>query len=598
MHPINWLIVGVYVAYVLVDGIRRARGTNEIEGYFLASRTLPWWAVGLSVMATQLSAVTMIGTTGQGATDGLRFVQFYFGLPLAMVILGVTLVPFLRGAGVYTAYEYLERRFGPETRTLTALLFLLSRGMSCGVIIAAPAVVFSAVFGWPLVWCVALIGIPTVAYTMLGGIQAVTWADVKQMILIVFALLAVVAVLIAQMPVSPGEALHIAGATGRLKVFDFSFNLNETYTFWSGLIGGTFLMLSYFGTDQSQVQRYLAAKSVNAARTSLLMSAYWKIPLQALVLLVGVMVFVYYQFRPAPLLYNPAHESAVVEARGAEYEALRDRYGEAFELRESAARRAAGLVGQGAAEGAGAAADEVGAPDAAVSRPVAAARARDAAAGQDAARQAAMNEFLAREESVQLIRAEALAMAEEVTGEPSRDVNYIIPRFVLGELPIGLAGLFIAAIVAAAMSSISSELNSLSTTSIIDFYRRWFRPEASDAHYLRVSKVATAFWGVFACVVAVYAVSLGSLIEVVNRFGSFFYGSILGVFLLAMVPRAGGLGAFVGLFAGMLAVAAVTFGAPSVSFLWHNVIGALTVLAVGVVLMKRTATPPGRGPAP
>lgn len=562
MHPINWLIVGAYVAYVVVDGVRRARGTDRIEGYFLASRSLPWWAVGLSVMATQLSAVTMIGTTGQGATDGLRFVQFYFGLPLAMVILGVTLVPFLRGAGVYTAYEYLERRFGPGTRTLTALLFLLSRGMSCGVIIAAPAVVFSAVFGWPLVWCVALIGVPTVAYTMLGGIQAVTWADVKQMILIVFALLAVVVVLIVQMPVSPGEALHIAGATGRLKVFDFSFNLSETYTFWSGLIGGTFLMLSYFGTDQSQVQRYLAAKSVDAARTSLLMSAYWKIPLQALVLLVGVMVFVYYQFSPAPLLYNPAHESAVVEVRGAEYQALQDRYGAAFELREDAARRAAdGVAGQEAAAGG----------------------------------QAAMDEFLSREAAVQEIRAEALAMAEDVTGEPSRDVNYIIPRFVLGELPIGLAGLFIAAIIAAAMSSISSELNSLSTTSIIDFYRRWFRPEASDAHYLRVSKVATAFWGVFACAVAVYAVSLGSLIEVVNRFGSFFYGSILGVFLLAMVSRARGVGAFAGLIAGMGAVAAVTFGAPDVSFLWHNVIGAATVLAVGVLLMGRTAAPRGPG---
>ena len=547
MHPINWLIVGGYVAYVLVDGIRRARGTKEVEGYFLANRSLPWWAVGLSVMATQLSAVTMIGTTGQGATDGLRFVQFYFGLPLAMVILGVTLVPFLRGAGVYTAYEYLERRFGPRTRTLTALLFLLSRGMSCGVIIAAPAVVFSAVFGWPLLWCVALIGVPTVAYTMLGGIQAVTWADVKQMILIVFALLAVVVVLVVRMPVSPGEALHIAGATGRLQVFDFSFNINETYTFWSGLIGGTFLMLSYFGTDQSQVQRYLAAKSVNAARTSLLMSAYWKIPLQALVLLVGVMVFVYYQFQAPPLLYNPAHENAVVEMRGAEYGALQARYGEALVEREGAAR--------GVAD----------------------------AAGEDAARRAAMDDFLAREAAVEEIRTEALAMAEEVTGEPSRDVNYIIPRFVLGELPIGLAGLFIAAIIAAAMSSISSELNSLSTTSIIDFYRRWFRPEASDAHYLRVSKVATAFWGVFACIVAVYAVSLGSLIEVVNRFGSFFYGSILGVFLLAMVPRARGMGALVGLVLGMVAVGLIEWRT-DVAYLWLNVIGAGTVVGVGVVL--------------
>ncbi len=574
MHPVNWLIVAAYLGYVVVDGIRRSRGTREIEGYFLASRSLPWWAVGLSVMATQLSAVTMIGTTGQGATDGIRFVQFYFGLPLAMVILGVTLVPFLRGEGVYTAYEYLQRRFGPGTRTMTAALFLLSRGMSCGVIIAAPAVVFSAVFGWPLVWCVALIGIPTVAYTMIGGIQAVTWADVKQMILIVAALLVIVVALFVQMPVSPGEALQIAGATGRLQVFDFSFNLNETYTFWSGLIGGTFLMLSYFGTDQSQVQRYLAAKSVDAARTSLLMSAYWKIPLQALVLLVGVMVFVYYQFQMPPLLYNPAHEQTVAAARQTEYQALQNRYADAWEGRERAARRAAALAGQDGPDspnGESSAAAPQAAPTPEARPPV----------GQEAAMAAAFDDFLAREASVQEIRSEALAMAEEVTGEPSRDVNYIIPNFVLNDLPVGLAGIFIAAILAAAMSSISSELNALSTTTIIDFYRRWFGAGANDRHHLIASKIATAFWGVFACVVALYAVSLGSLIEVVNRFGSFFYGSILGVFLLAMVPRAGGIGALLGLIAGMVAVAATGIWAPSVSFLWHNVIGAATVLAVG-----------------
>ncbi len=310
MHPINWIIVAVYVGYVLVDGVRRSRGTKEIEGYFLANRSLPWWAVGLSVMATQLSAVTMIGTTGQGATDGLRFVQFYFGLPIAMVILGVTLVPFLHGSRVYTAYEYLEGRFNTQTRSLTSFLFLMSRGMSCGVIIAAPAVVFSAIFGWSLPWAVALIGIPTVIYTMIGGVQAVTWADVKQMVLIVVALVAIVAVLLIKMPVTPDDALRIAGSTGRLKVFDFSFNLNETYTFWSGILGGTFLMLSYFGTDQSQVQRYLTARSVNEARSSLLMSAYWKIPLQALVLLVGVLVFVYYIFKTPPLLFNPGAGSA------------------------------------------------------------------------------------------------------------------------------------------------------------------------------------------------------------------------------------------------------------------------------------------------
>ena len=544
MHPVNWLIVGAYLCYVLWDGLRRSKDTLRLEGYFLANQSLPWWAVGLSVMATQLSAVTMIGTTGQGATDGIRFIQFYFGLPLAMVILGVTLVPFIYRSGVFTAYEYLERRFDAKTRSLTSLLFLFSRGMSCGTIIAAPAVVFSAVFGVDLTWSVAMIGIPTVLYTMFGGIQAVAWADVKQMVLIVFALLAVVVVLLVRMPVGVDEALHIAGSTGRLQAFDLSFDLTETYTLWSGILGGTFLMLSYFGTDQSQVQRYLAARSVQEARSSLLMSAYWKIPLQALVLLVGVLVYVFYLFQAPPLLFNPAHEAAVRSAHGTEYAELEARFQDAFDEREAVAREVA-------------------------------------ESGDVGGQEAAMQVFRSRENDVLAIRQEALSLAEDVTDESSRDVNYIIPTFALQELPLGLTGLFIAAIMAAAMSSIAAELNSLSTATVIDFYRRWVRPEGSDRHFLAVSKLATGFWGLFACFVATFAASLGSLIEVVNRFGSFFYGSILGVFLLAMLPRAGALGAFCGLLSGMGVVALVTFGAPAVSFLWHNVIGALTVVAVG-----------------
>lgn len=557
MHPINWAIVVVYLTYVVVDGIRKSKGTDTIAGYFAANKSLSWWVVGLSVMATQLSAVTMIGTTGQGATDGLRFVQIYFGLPLAMVILGVTIVPMLHGSGVFTAYEYLEQRFDAKTRSFTAFLFLISRGMSVGTIMAAPGVVFSAVFGIPLVWAVTLIGVPTVIYTMIGGVQAVAWADVKQMVLIVVALVAIMAVLIVQMPVTPHDALTIAGSTGRLQTFDFSFSFNETYTFWSGLLGGTFLMLSYFGTDQSQVQRYLAARSVGEARSSLLMSAYWKIPLQALVLLVGVGVFVYYQFVTPPLLFNPAHEEAVVAERGAAYEELQGEYASAFTLREQAALDVADSEGSTADE--------------------------------------AMEVFLARESDMQAIRGEALAMAEEVTGESSRDVNYIIPRFVLSELPIGLAGLFIAGVIAAAMSSISSELNSLATTSVIDFYRRWVRPEADDAHYLKISRAATALWGVFACVVAVYAATLGSLIEVVNRFGSFFYGSILGVFLLAMIPRARASGAFTGLIVGMAVVGWFNFQT-GVAYLWQNVIGAAVVLAVGMAVSvgdRRQPAPKG-----
>ena len=559
MHPLNWVIVVAWIVYVVSDGIRRARGTKEIEGYFLANRSLPWWAVGLSVMATQLSAVTMIGTTGQGATDGMRFIQFYFGLPLAMVILGVTLVPFLHGANVYTAYEYLERRFDARTRSLTALLFLLSRGMSCGTIIAAPAVVFSAIFGWNMWWCVALIGVPTVLYTMIGGVQAVTWVDVKQMFLIVGALLAVVVTLLIQLPVSPVEALHIAGAAGRLRVYDVSFSLSNTYTFWSGVIGGTFLMLSYFGTDQSQVQRYLAARSVDEARSSLLMSAYWKIPLQALVLLIGVLVFTFYLFDAPPLLFNPSHERQVRAAQPAAYAQLESRYTAEVTARDLAAK------------------DLADAPDA---------PARDLAARR----------FQQREAQVQSVRTEALTLANQVTGQPSRDVNYIIPRFVLGHLPLGLAGIFIAAILAAAMNAVAAELNSLATASVVDFYRRWIRNEASDAHFLAVSRAATGFWGLFACVIATFAANLGSLIEVVNRFGSFFYGSILGVFLLAMIRRARGIGAFVGLLAGMGAVAAVNFGAPSVSFLWHNVVGAVTVVVVGTAL-SLGATPKPVSPA-
>jgi len=547
MHPLNWLIVVGWIGYIVFDGVRRAKGTREIEGYFLANRSLPWWAVGLSVMATQLSAVTMIGTTGQGATDGMRFIQFYFGLPLAMVILGVTLVPFLHGARVYTAYEYLERRFDAKTRSLTAFLFLLSRGMSCGTIIAAPAVVFSAIFGWNMWWCVALIGVPTVLYTMIGGVQAVTWVDVKQMFLIVGALLAIVVTLLVQLPVSPMEALHVAGAAGRLRVYDFSFSLNNTYTFWSGVIGGTFLMLSYFGTDQSQVQRYLTARSVDEARSSLLMSAYWKIPLQALVLLIGVLVFTFYLFERPPLLFNPSHERAVREAQPAAYAQLESRYAAETTARDLAAR--------------------------------------DLAATRDApSRQVAAVRFKQREGYVESVRSEALQLAERVTRQPSRDVNYIIPRFVLEHLPIGLAGIFIAAILAAAMNAVAAELNSLATASVVDFYKRWIRNDAPDRHFLQVSRAATGLWGIFACVIATFAANLGSLIEVVNRFGSFFYGSILGVFLLAMVPRAKGVGAFVGLIAGMAAVAAVAFGAPKVSFLWHNVVGAVTVVIVGVLL--------------
>ena len=554
MSPLDWLIISAYLAWMIYDGLKRTKGSDRVEGYFLADRSLPWWAVGLSVMATQLSAITLVGTTGQGYADGLRFVQFYFGLPLAMILLSLTVVPFFHRARVFTAYEYLERRFDARTRTLTSLLFLLSRGTSCGVIIAAPAVILSIVLGWNLTLTVLAIGLPTAAYTMFGGVQAVTWTDVKQMAVIVTGLVAAVVALLVALPdgVSVGQALHLAGSTGRLNALDFRFTLTETYTFLSGMLGGLFLALSYFGCDQSQVQRYLTARSAQEGRESLMMSAFAKIPLQALVLITGVLVFVFYLFNQPPMLFNPVHESRVRAERGDEYARLEREFGLAYEARREAALAAADARRRG---------------DAAV-----VSRTAEVFAGENA--------------NLQAVRNRAVALVRETTGDAQyNDVNYVFPTFITTRMPIGLVGLMIAAIFAAAMSSIAAELNSLATASVIDVYRRHLRPEATDRHYLMVSKIATALWGLFACGVAVYAARLGSLIEVVNRFGSFFYGSILGVFILAILTRrATGPGAFVGLLAGMTIVGAVAFGWPDVSFLWHNVIGALAVVVVGLAV--------------
>ena len=554
MHWLDWLVVGGYLVWIVWDGLRRTKGSDKVEGYFLAHRSLPWWAVGLSVMATQLSAITLVGTTGQGYRDGLRFVQFYFGLPLAMLILSVTVVPFFYRARVYTAYEYLERRFDLKTRTLTSALFLLSRGLQCGVIIAAPAVILSIVLGWNLTLTVLAIGLPTALYTMVGGVQAVTWTDVKQMAVIVFGIAAAMTMLVWGLPesVSLTQALTVAGSTGRMTAVDFRFSLNDTYTFWSGMIGGLFLMLSYFGCDQSQVQRYLTAKSVEDGRQSLLMSAYVKIPLQALILLAGVLVFVYYLFVQPPMLFNPVHEARVKAGpHGAEYARLEAQFAGAFERRREAATQYAATTRADLPE----------------------------------ARAIVRERFAAADAEILTLRRDAVALVKKASGDAAyNDVNYVFPTFVTTQLPPGLVGLIIAAIFAAAMSSIAAELNSLSTATLIDFYKRHLKPDATEQHYMRVSWISTAAWGVIACGVAVFATNLGSLIEVVNRFGSFFYGSLLGVFVLAIgTKRVGANAAFIALLAGMAVVAYFGFYT-KVSWLWQNVIGTVVVTVVGVAL--------------
>lgn len=555
MHWIDWTIIAGYLVWIVWTGLRLSRDTEKLEGYFLANRSLPWWAVGLSVMATQLSAITMVGTTGQGFVGGLTFIQVYFGLPIAMVILSLTLVPFFHRAKVYTAYEYLERRFDAKTRLFTASLFLLSRAMACGVVIAAPSVILSVIFGWNLTLTIMAFGIPTIFYTMKGGVQAVTWADVKQMGVIVGGLVAAVVALIMGLPdnVSVGAALHTAGAVGKMEAIDFTFDTSNQYTFWSGLIGGLFLQLSYFGTDQSQVQRYLTAKSVDAARHSLLMSAFWKIPLQVLVLMVGVLMFAYFLFTPSPMLFKNTHVSAVqASPRAGEYVALEQEFNQLQAERKAAAEAMATSLGEGTPA-------EVAA--------------------------AARSTFVSADQAVRDVRSRAKALVVETTADKSyNDTNYIFPTFVTQHLPIGLIGIIVAAIFAAAMSTIAAELNSLATASVIDIYKRHLNKTADDVHYVAVSKWATLFWGLFACVVATFAANVGSLIEAVNKFGSYFYGSILGVFILAlMVKRANGNSAFFALIAGMGSVAYVA-AFTNTAWLWQNVVGAVVVTVVGTLL--------------
>lgn len=541
MRALDWVVLVVYLTWMVWDGLRRSTNTDKVEGYFLASRSLPWWAVGLSVMATQMSAITIVGTTGQAYATGLRFVQFYFGLPIAMVILSVTVVPFFTRAKVYTAYEYLERRFDVRVRTATSFLFLIGRAFSLGVVLAAPAVVISTILGWSIPVTVLVLAIPMVFYTSFGGVQAVAWTDVKQMVVVVGCMTASVGVLIYGITRDVGlsQAIDLAGATGRLQAVDTRFSLSETYTLWSGLLGGLFLSLSYFGCDQSQVQRYLTAKSIDEARQSLLMSAFVKIPLQLLILATGVLVFLFYSFQTPPMLFNRAYDAQVASSPYAgEYKNLQTEFDTQVIVRREAGK------------------------------------ANDTTA------------FLAADSRLKALRTSAGDIVKKATGDTRySDVNYVFPTFITTQLPIGLVGLMIASIFAAAMSASSGELSALSSATIIDFYKRHFVTDADDAHYLRASKVATASWGLFSCFVAMYAANQGSLIEVVNRYGSFFYGSILGVFILALLTkRATATGAFVGLVAGMVVVLSVAFGLPWIAFLWHNLIGAVVVVAVGLAV--------------
>jgi Na+/proline symporter len=553
MRYLDWIIVVVYLIYVVWDGIRMTKHSGSKEGYFLADRGLPWWAVGLSVMATQLSAITLVGTTGQAYTDGMRFIQFYYGLPFAMIILCVTVVPFFHRANVFTAYEYLEKRFDVRVRTLTSFFFLISRGLGVGTIISAPSIVLSIVFGWNLIATIFAIGMSTTIYTVFGGVQAVTWTDVKQMVVIFFGLSICFLMILWSFPpgVTLSDGLHLAGSLGKLDMVDTSFDLKEKYTLWSGLIGGLFLMLGYFGCDQSQVQRFLTAKSVDEGRTSLLMSAFLKIPMQFGILLIGIMVFIFYQFTAPPIVFNTAEVAKAEQTE--QFRTIETNYANAHAAR------------------------------------------REAAVGFDAASAEARQRYIDADKKFNESRKEAVSFVRATSNPNFNDVNYVFPTFVLQNMPMGVIGLLIAAIFAAAMSSIAAELNALATATTIDFYRRLYRPEATDAHYVNVGRATTFIWGIFACVVAIFATNLGSLIEVVNKFGSFFYGSLLGVFVLAfVVKRARARGAFFGLLFGIASVWTASWFT-DIEFLWFNVIGCLVTVFAGYLISLTVTDEPESG---
>jgi len=561
---LDWGVFALYFVAVVGFAVWQSRKNVGVEGYFLGNRRMPWLAIGLSVMATQASAITFIGTTGQAFDDGMAFIQTYLALPVAMVVLCALFVPFFYQARLYTAYEYLETRFDPKTRSLTSFLFLVGRAMGAGIILYAPAIVLSVILGWDERVTIAIMAVVTILYTVVGGITAVIWTDVIQTLMMFLGIGLAVFFMLLGLPegVGPADVVYIGGVQEMWTTVDLSWDPSNRYTIWSGLIGGIFLFLAYFGTDQSQVQRYLTAESMKASRLSLIFNGFMKVPMQFAILGIGVLLFVFYHFEQPPIVFNDAEVRVVQESpRAAEYGDLQ----ETFE-RVHAERRATVM--------------EV-------------VEAREAGEVPEAL-QARIGE---QDEALRGLRQEAKAIISDVRGASSNDVNYVFPTYLTTYFPAGLVGLMIATIFAAAMSSLDSELTALSSATVIDFYKRWWRDDASEAHYLLISRLATLFWGLLAFGVALYAGQLGSLIEAVNQVGSLFYGSILGVFLLAfLVKRAHGTPAFIGVLAGLATVMSVAY-LTDVAWLWYNPLGVGVVMLVGWGLSLVMRRPEGEGRA-
>ena len=550
LHEIDWIILSITLLFIVFYGTYVTRKNSNVTDYIKGGNDTKWWTIGLSVMATQASAITFLSTPGQAFHSGMGFVQFYFGLPIAMVIICVVFIPIYHKLKVYTAYEFLEGRFDAKTRTLTAILFLIQRGLAAGITIFAPAIILSAVLGWDLLSLNIIIGFLVIIYTVSGGTKAVNVTQKQQMIVIFLGMLIAFFMILSQLPedITFSKALTIAGASDKMQVLDFSFDLNNRYTVWTGFIGGTFLMLSYFGTDQSQVQRYLSGKSVRESQLGLIFNGLLKVPMQFFILLVGVMVFVFYQFNASPLNFNPKVKDEVANSIYAEqYKSLETEHIEIENKKKI-------LLADGF---------------------------------QDNERtqiQALNKRDLELKESARVI----IDKIDETAIEKleSNDNDYVFIHFILNNLPRGLIGLLLAVILSAAMSSTASELNALASTTAMDLYKRNIKEEKSDAHYVKASKWFTLAWGILAILVACIANLFDNLIQLVNIIGSIFYGNVLGIFLLAFfIKYVKGNAVFIAAIITQTIII-ITWYLDVLPYLWLNLLGCILVMSIAVLLQS------------
>jgi SSS family solute:Na+ symporter len=561
MSTLDWCVLAFTLLGIVGYGIYKSRGAENIQGYLMGNRSLPWYTVCLSVMATQASAITFLSAPGLAYSTGMSFVQFYFGLPLAMIVLCITFVPIFHRLKVYTAYEFLEQRFDLKTRVLTSGLFLIQRGLSTGITIYAPSIILSTILNISSTYTTLFIGSVVVGYTVYGGTKAVSYTQMLQMSVIFFGLFAAGIVVVHLLPAQIGivKAIGIAGKMGRTNAIDLTFDWNNQYTLWSGLIGGFFLQLSYFGTDQSQVGRYLTGASVAQSRLGLLMNGLVKIPMQFLILLIGILVFTFYQYKKPPVFFNRFElDKLEKSAYRAELDSIKAVYSSIFLEKQKALQKL----------------------DQAIDTK------------NEAAIQLQRRALQAADDQAKLARkATTDLMLKNDPKADTNDNNYIFLSFVTKYLPKGLIGLLIAIIFLASMGSTASALNSLASTSVIDVYRRLINKHGSEKQYLIASRCATIIWGLICIAMALYASKIGNLIEAVNILGSYVYGTILGVFLVAFyVKRVDGQAVFIAALITEAIVCALGFQ-NLVAYLWLNVVGCLLVVLISVLLQVfRTRT--------